>query len=108
MATLYLNMIVLTSHIQNDEKYYYARRGCTQNPEDGLASSGITINPDMTKDPDAFIFEGLTSVDIYLQRASVTLGNNYATYKFDPAIPMECFSCKGETTIRTNEKSGKA
>ena len=60
----------------------------------------------MTNDPDNFVFEGLTDVDTYVQRSTVSLGNNYDSYKFNDAIIMECYTCSTEKTIQSTSDSG--
>lgn len=89
---------VTRSYRINGETFYYARRGCTLNPEDGL-QLGTNKNPDMRKDPDSFPYNGVTNVDTYVTRSIDTKGNGYSNYQPTTAQSMSCFRCKGEVTV---------
>ena len=43
-------------------------------------------------------------VDTFVQRATVSLGNNLATYKLQDSIEMECIVCNGIHTIESDQK----
>ncbi|CBY13698.1 unnamed protein product [Oikopleura dioica] len=90
---------VIRSYKLDGIKFYFAQRGCTQRPEDGIAPNTATVNPADFYEKDDFPQQMVTNVDTIVQRSIIDLGNNYQSYKLDVATSFECIFCKGEASV---------
>ena len=74
--------------------YYYAKRGCTTDPDDGIISG-------MAEKPDDYIVPiGYTGIKQYNQRTTVRLGNDYQTEDVFTAQEFKCFACQSTITVK--------
>ena len=70
------------------DKYYYAKRGCDADPEDG--------KPDGEQDPadESVVPRGWTGIKQYNQRTTTKNGNTGRSSSTSSAIVFDCYSCE--------------
>lgn len=88
--TLSCNAIVSNFKLENSDTadtYYYAKRGCTANPEDGVATG------DQTQADSFVIPKGYTGIKQTNQRVTTKKSNTIQASSASVATIMDCYSC---------------
>ena len=89
---------VTANYILGDstDKYYYAKRGCDADPEDG--------KPDGEQDPadEAVVPRGWTGIKQYNQRTTTKNGNTGRSSSTSLAKVFDCYSCESSFSHRVD------
>ena len=77
------------------ETYYFAKRGCAADPDDGV-TDGEQENAD-----DYVVPDGWTNIKQYNQRSTTTNGNTGRSSTISTAVVFDCYSCESSfsTTV---------
>ncbi len=77
------------------ETYYFAKRGCAADPDDGVVD-GEQDNAD-----DYVVPNGWTNIKQYNQRSTTTNGNTGRSSSISTAVVFDCYSCESSfsTTV---------